>query len=96
MNNFGVNDVILDWRIIRGAEAPFDCLASIDDLLCLFSLAEAVAIYDLLWVSENDIPYFDALKPLVDNDVIVSSSAIPDKLTNNSLKPQFDRILYLL
>lgn len=93
---FGNNDAILDWKILRGAEAPFSGITSLSDVLSFFSLVEAVAIYDVLWVADADIKYLDTLKPLVDAHILKSSPVIPDKLSNPDIKESFQKVSNLL
>lgn len=94
--SFGVNDALLDWKILRGAERPFTRLSSLSDLLCLFSVVEAVAIYDTLWVSPADIEFFDALKPLVDAEIVRDCKSVPDKLNDRAVEQEFKNVASML
>lgn len=95
-DDFGVNDAILDWKILRGAERPFRSLTSLSDLMCFFSLVEAAAIYDRLWVATADIGFFDALKPLVNREIVVGSTCVPDKLHDPEVRVQFEDVAQML
>jgi hypothetical protein len=92
----GDNDAVLDWKIIRGAERPFTGITSLSDLLSLFSLIEAVAIYDVLWIANADVEFLDVLKPLVDMQVVRGSSTIPDQLSDPNIKENFTKVAHIL
>ena len=89
---FGINDAVLDWKILRGAERPFKSIGNISDILCFFSLVEAVAIYNKLWVSPKDLSSFKVFNALVDNGIILSSTLIPDTLSDSDIKQQFKNV----